>query len=376
MAAASARQKSTSKPDQSPLSSLKEKPASRPSLTPQMSLPRSCTVFSVWASAAAPNARAAVAARSVVSFSMTTLERIAVKRSERDRLPDDDLRSDRHAAIEIGDVIVDEAEAAGRDGVADRLRLVGAMDAIDGLAEIERARAHRVARAAGHEARQIGLALDHLRWRTPVRPFLLAGNLLQPGPLEAVAADADAVAQRAVVRLDQVEEALFGVDDDRAGRFVGAEEHFLLLVSAGELLFLRLRLVTRLVDDIHVDLLGRSEKAGKENRRREGGRRRPPEETRSNRHVRSLIVIGVPGASRALAAALIHGRAVAMGVVGIDPNRGEGVRVDVENYAVVRRAGVPRRAEIGLAVRARFEDQFRQLGLVGHVHHHAAAGAL
>src|SRR5208337_2615166 len=100
MAAASARQKSTSKPDQSPLSSLKEKPASRPWLTPQTSLPRSCTVFSVWASAAAPNASAAVAARRVVSFSMTTLEGIGFeRRSERDRLLDDDLRSDRHAII-------------------------------------------------------------------------------------------------------------------------------------------------------------------------------------------------------------------------------------------------------------------------------------
>src|SRR5271166_5926222 len=255
MAAASARQKSTSKPDQSPLSSLKEKPASRPSLTPQMSLPRSCTVFSVWASAAALNARAAVAARSVVSFSMTTFERIAVKRLERDRLPDDDLRSDRHASIEIGDVIVDEAEAAGRDGVADRLRLVGAMDAIDGLAEIERARAHRVARATGHEARQVGLALDHLRRRPPVGPFLLAGDLLQARPLEAVAADADAVAKSPIVRLNEVEEALARVDDDRARRLRGAKEHFLLFVGASQLLLFQRRNHARLVDDVHVDLL-------------------------------------------------------------------------------------------------------------------------
>jgi len=34
--------------------------------------------------------------------------------------------------------------------------------AVHGVAEIHGAGAHRVARAAGHEARQIGLALDHL----------------------------------------------------------------------------------------------------------------------------------------------------------------------------------------------------------------------
>src|SRR5271157_1417979 len=291
IAAASARQKSTSKPDHSPLSSLIEKPA-MPSLTPQISLPRSCTVFSVWPSAAAPNARAAEAATRVASFSMTTLERIGFKRrSERDRLLDDDLRSDRHAIIEIGDVLVDEAEAAGRDGVADRLRLVGAVDAVDGLAEIHRPRAERIARPARHEARQVGLALDHLRRRAPVRPFLLAGNLLQARPLEAVAADADAVAQRAVVRLHEVEEALAGVDDDRPRRFVGAEEHFLLLVGAAELLFLRRGLVARLVDDIHVDLLGGGERAGKEYRRREDRRGRRPEETCSNRHACSCFEV-------------------------------------------------------------------------------------
>src|SRR5271165_6547175 len=90
IAAASARQKSTSKPDQSPLSSLIEKPAS-PWLTPQMSLPRSCTVFSVWASAAAPSARAAAAARSGLSMRMSSLEGVGTPGLENDGLLDDDL---------------------------------------------------------------------------------------------------------------------------------------------------------------------------------------------------------------------------------------------------------------------------------------------
>src|SRR5271165_5461423 len=50
IAAASALQKSTSKPDHWPFASLTAKPSS-PWLTPHASEPRSCTVLSVWASA-------------------------------------------------------------------------------------------------------------------------------------------------------------------------------------------------------------------------------------------------------------------------------------------------------------------------------------
>src|SRR5208337_2082417 len=247
IAAASARQKSTSKPDHAPLSSLIEKPAI-PWLTPQMSVPRSWTVLSVWASASAaatPKARAAAAARSGFIMRMIGLERSWASRSESDGLFDDDFGPDRHAIIEIADVRIDQAETAGRDGVADRLRLVGAVDAVDGLAEIHCPRAHRIARSARHEARQVGLALDHLRRRAPVRPFLLARDLLQARPLEAVAADPDAIAKGAVVRLHEVEEAPFRVDDDGARRFRGAEEHLLPLVGAAELLLIRRRLVAR-----------------------------------------------------------------------------------------------------------------------------------
>src|SRR5665213_4266693 len=55
-------------------------------------------------------------------------------------LPDDDLGADRNAVVEIGDVGIDQPEAAGRDLGADRIRPVGAVDAVDGGAEIHRAR--------------------------------------------------------------------------------------------------------------------------------------------------------------------------------------------------------------------------------------------
>src|SRR5436305_1257322 len=76
-------------------------------------------------------------------------------------LPDNHLGADGHALIEVGDIGVDQPETARRDGGADRVGPVGAVDAVDGGAEIHRAGAERVAGTAGHEARQIGLALNH-----------------------------------------------------------------------------------------------------------------------------------------------------------------------------------------------------------------------
>ena len=116
--------------------------------------------------------------------------------------------------------------------MTDRLRLVGAVDAEDRRAEIERAGAHRIAGTARHEAREIGLARDHLRRRAPVRPLGLAADPHQSGPLEAFTSDTDAVAQGAVVALDEVDEPLRRVDDQRAGRLAGPEEHDLPCVGS------------------------------------------------------------------------------------------------------------------------------------------------
>ena len=64
------------------------------------------------------------------------------------------------------------------------------------------------------------------------------------------------------------------------GRFGGAEEHFLLLVSAGELLFFRRRLITGLVDDIHLVLARglRSRARARESRERRA-KRKPQQQT-------------------------------------------------------------------------------------------------
>src|SRR4051812_15566231 len=52
--------------------------------------------------------------------------------------------------VEIGHVLVHHADAARRDGLADRVGLVRAVDAVERGAEIERPRPERVLRAALH----------------------------------------------------------------------------------------------------------------------------------------------------------------------------------------------------------------------------------
>src|SRR5664279_5769239 len=111
----------------------------------------------------------------------------------------DHLGADLHAIVEIGHVVVGETDAAARHVLADGGRIVGAVDAVHGAAEIHGARAERIARAAGHESRQIRLALDHFLRRDPIRPLGFALDLLDAGPGEALTADADAVADRLAV---------------------------------------------------------------------------------------------------------------------------------------------------------------------------------
>src|SRR4029450_11291866 len=102
--------------------------------------------------------------------------------------------------------------------LSDRRGIVGAVNAVLAGAEIHRPRAERVAGTAGHEARQIGLACDHLVRRMPVRPFRLAADGLHPGPGKAVAADADAIADGPALAEHVVERGVAGIDDDGARR--------------------------------------------------------------------------------------------------------------------------------------------------------------
>src|SRR5262249_11203806 len=96
------------------------------------------------------------------------------------------------------------------------------MDAIDGRADIQRTRAQRITRTAGHPARQIWLSRDHLGWRRPVRPLRLLADVVHAAPLEAIAADTNAVAHGNAVTHDEIEVTVMRVDDDCARRLFGS----------------------------------------------------------------------------------------------------------------------------------------------------------
>src|SRR5262245_19035437 len=116
----------------------------------------------------------------------------------------DDAGADRAAQIELRDILVQHADAAGRHRLADRGRLVGAVDAeqrvlVVIVEQVKRAGTQRVLRTARHavgEGTGHRVTLDHLLGREPPGPFRLAADLGAAGPFEALAADTDAVAHR------------------------------------------------------------------------------------------------------------------------------------------------------------------------------------
>src|SRR5262249_12743851 len=126
---------------------------------------------------------------------------------------------------QVADVLIGQPDASRRDELADRGRIVGAVDAIFAGAEIHRPRAERIAGAAGHEARQIRLAPDHLSRRIPFRPLGLVAHRLNAGTGEAFAADADAVADRTPIAEHIIEICVAGIDDHGAGRLARVEAH-------------------------------------------------------------------------------------------------------------------------------------------------------
>ena len=93
------------------------------------------------------------------------------------------------------------------------------MDAVNCAADIHGACAKWIAGTASHEARQIGLALNHFGGRKPVRPFRFALDCLYPGPGKTFAADSNSITDGLAATEHEVEIGIRGVDYDRAGRF-------------------------------------------------------------------------------------------------------------------------------------------------------------
>src|SRR5580704_14677613 len=148
-AAAKARQKSTSNPDQFPCASRSENPGN-PWLTPQLKVPRCLTVSSVAApatEAAKTQSAAAMPRRPMLGLAVRALMMtpwLGVRRhaqitgsrhhrlaaSQARGMAHDDFRADIHARIEIDDIAIGEAKTARRNRLPDGFGLIGAVNAI------------------------------------------------------------------------------------------------------------------------------------------------------------------------------------------------------------------------------------------------------
>src|SRR6266699_1384042 len=93
--------------------------------------------------------------------------------------------------------------------MADFVRLVRTVNAIEARAEIDRAGAHRIVRAARHMTRQIGPTLQHLPGRRPVRPLALVAHLVDAAPGVTGGAYGDGIAQCLAVAEHEIEPPLF-----------------------------------------------------------------------------------------------------------------------------------------------------------------------
>src|SRR6202453_609358 len=95
----------------------------------------------------------------------------------------DDLRSNRGAIVELDDVVVEQANAAAGNLLADRLRFDRAMKAEVGVliaaVEVKRARAERIVDAAWQAGRVVRIdrhSANHVTGWRPVRPFGLSAD--------------------------------------------------------------------------------------------------------------------------------------------------------------------------------------------------------
>src|SRR5918993_57187 len=189
--------------------------------TTGFSVPMQAVIAASAAAAARMRARRRRSRMSELRIDRPTLDHALVRR---EMLEHEHAGAYRRALVEVDHVLVEHADAAGRDVGADRPRLGGAVDAVDEVlavaVEIVSSGAERVVWPALHVSRQVGAARQHFRGRRPIGPHRLAADLGAPEPLEALFPDADAVAECRVVLEGDVEGVVPRIDDERARRLL------------------------------------------------------------------------------------------------------------------------------------------------------------
>src|SRR6056297_272200 len=146
--------------------------------------------------------------------------------------------ADGHALVQVLHMGIDHADAAIGDRPSDGGGLIGAVDAVIGVApvleQVERARAERVFGSAGlyiavAAKARIGLrvARDHLVGGPPRGPFPLDVDGGRAAEFQPRAPDADAVAARLAGGGDEIEEMRPRHHDQPSRRIPGREGHLL-----------------------------------------------------------------------------------------------------------------------------------------------------
>src|SRR3984893_10732821 len=91
-------------------------------------------------------------------------------------------RADFDPIIEVDDILVGQSHAARGRGCPDSVRLVRAMDAIHGIAQVHCACAKRIGRTTAHMMGQIGPPSQHLGGGRPIPPPPPLTNCCGPPP--------------------------------------------------------------------------------------------------------------------------------------------------------------------------------------------------
>src|SRR5262245_5536503 len=115
---------------------------------------------------------------------------------------------------EMQDVRVKHPGTSRRGCTSNRLRIIGAVDAIEGIAQIERHRPQRILDAARHLLGKAWVAFTHFRGGIPIRPRLLAAYCFSTCPVKTLAADGDPVFVSMITWKNVIEFATTGIDHD------------------------------------------------------------------------------------------------------------------------------------------------------------------
>src|SRR5580704_11634804 len=140
------------------------------------------------------------------------------------RREDDDGRALLHPTKEIDDILVGHADAARRYGLANIFRLVGAVDAIQGvlvaLVKVERPRAQRIGRPSRNAWRIRAQTRLNVPRRDPVGPFRSPANRSDAGKRHRFLTYGYAIADRLAIRQHVIKITRVGIDQDRSRPFL------------------------------------------------------------------------------------------------------------------------------------------------------------